>query len=123
MALAMVVSTVLLGLSGAAQAKTHPRHHHHHGGGGGGGGTVAPVPPVMVVSASPNPVVDTGAVIMTVVQVETSPSFAGDMVNVSSSQLADSCLLIYFIAFRGNFRRERRPDPRQRGERHRRDRG
>ncbi|HXQ60849.1 MAG TPA: hypothetical protein VN796_00875 [Acidimicrobiales bacterium] len=90
----------LLGVSGAAQAKTHPRHHHHHGGGGGTGGTG---PPLMVVSASPNPVVDTGGVIMTVVQVETNPSLAGDMVNVSSSQLADSCLLIYFVAYRGNF--------------------
>jgi hypothetical protein len=57
----------------------------------------------MVVSATPNPVVDTGAVMMTVVQVETSPSFAGDMVNVSSSQLANACLLIYFVAYRGNF--------------------
>jgi hypothetical protein len=57
----------------------------------------------MVVSATPNPVVETGDVIMTVVQVETSPSFAGDMVNVSSSQLANSCLLIYFVAYRGNF--------------------
>jgi hypothetical protein len=42
-------------------------------------------------------------VMMTVVQVETSPSFAGDEINVSSSQLAQSCLLIYFIPFRGNF--------------------
>ncbi|MGH9016487.1 MAG: hypothetical protein ACRDY1_01950 [Acidimicrobiales bacterium] len=54
-------------------------------------------------TASPNPVIDTGAVIMTVVQVETSPSFAGDQINVSSSQLAQSCLLVYFIPFRGNF--------------------
>jgi hypothetical protein len=40
---------------------------------------------------------------MTVVQIETSAAFAGDQINVSSSQLAQSCLLVYFIPFRGNF--------------------
>jgi len=95
------MSTSLLGVSAVAQAKA-PSHHHHHGGGSGGasGGPA----PVMVVTASPNPLVETGpSVVMTVVQVETSPSYAGDLVNVSSQQLAASCGTVFFIAFRGNF--------------------
>jgi hypothetical protein len=48
-------------------------------------------------------VVDTDGVIMVVVQVETSAAFAGDLVDVSSTQLASSCALVYFIPFRGNF--------------------
>ena len=101
--MAVVLSLVLLGFSGIAQAKAHPHPHRHHHGGGAAGGATPPPAPTMVVTASPNPVVVTGAVIMTVVQVETSPSFAGDEINVSSSQLAQSCLLVYFIPFRGNF--------------------
>ena len=105
MALAWVVIVPLLGVSGVAQAKPH--HHHHRGGGGAGGGTgkgTGSAPPTMVVTASPNPLVETGpSLVMTVVQVETSPSFAGDSVLVSSSQLSAACGVLYFVAFRGNF--------------------
>ncbi len=102
--LGAVLGITLLGVSSVAQAKTsHPHHHHHHGGGGTGGTTGGP-PPVMVVSASPNPLVETGpSLIMTVIQVATSPSFAGDQLNVSSSQLSASCGTVFFVAFRGNF--------------------
>ncbi|HVC70020.1 MAG TPA: hypothetical protein VNC61_07110 [Acidimicrobiales bacterium] len=102
--LTVVLSVSLLGVSSVAQAKPAAhRHHHHHGGGGAGGGTGAPAP-LMAVTASPNPLVETGpSLIMTVVQVTTSPSLAGDLVNVSSSQMAASCGLVYFVPFRGNF--------------------
>jgi hypothetical protein len=73
------------------------------GAGGTGSGSGAS-DPSMVVTASPNPVVETGpSLVMSVVQVEASPALAGDSVLVSSSQLAASCELVYFIAFRGQF--------------------
>jgi len=51
----------------------------------------------MIVTASPNPLVETGqSSVNTVVQVETSPSFAGDRVSISSSQLIASCAEVYF---------------------------
>jgi hypothetical protein len=57
----------------------------------------------MVVTASPNPLIETGpSLVMTVVQVSTSPSFADDNVTLSSTQLLSSCSLLYFIPFRGN---------------------
>ena len=103
MTLVALVTVSLLGVSSVAQAKAPHQHRHHHGAGGTGGATGGP-PPVMVVTASPNPVVETGpSLVMTVIQVETSPSLAGDEVNVSSSQLAASCGVVYFVAFRGNF--------------------
>ncbi len=116
LALTAVVSMPLAGVASATPVKSakgsaawcadHPTKQNKpictNSAGGGGTGSGAPAP-TMVVTASPNPVMDTGAVIMTVVQVETSPAFAGDSVIVSSSQLANSCLLVYFIPFRGNF--------------------
>ena len=46
----------------------------------------------MVVTVSPNPLVETGqSNITAVVQVETNPSLAGDPVDISSSQLESSC--------------------------------
>lgn len=79
----------------------HPeRQNKPCASGGGQGGQAAP----MVVTASPNPLVETGSsLVMAVVQVEANPAFAGDNVVVSSSQLAAVCTVVYFIAFRGNF--------------------
>jgi hypothetical protein len=57
------------------------------GAGGGTGGT----PPAITVTVSPD-LVETGqSEIDAVVEVETSPSYAGDTVDIDSSQLAASC--------------------------------
>jgi len=51
----------------------------------------------MVVTADPNPLVETGtSSVNAVVQVETNPSLAGDQVIVSSSQLVKSCGNVFF---------------------------
>ncbi len=93
--LTVVASMPILGVAGIASAKTH---HHHHGGSGGstGGGTGGPAP-LITVTVDPNPLVETGqSEIWGVVQVETSPSFAGDKVNIDSSQLEASCHTLDF---------------------------
>jgi len=59
---------------------------------GTGGASGAGTDPI-VVSVSPNPLVETGqSEIHAVIQVETSPAFAGDPVLISSSQLLASCM-------------------------------
>jgi len=60
---------------------------------------VRPGPPPcgISVSISPNPLVETGdSDVRAVVQVEACPSFAGDLVNIDSSQLVDSCAAVSF---------------------------
>jgi hypothetical protein len=77
----------------AAKCATHPtlKKCAKAGSGGGTGGTVAP--PLITVAVSPNPLVETGqSEVHAVVEVETNPSFAGDEVNIDSSQLEASCL-------------------------------
>ena len=122
--LTVVASMPLLGMAGIASAKTH---HHHHGGSGGstGGGTGGP-PPFITVTVDPNPLVETGqSEVHAVVQVETSPSFAGDMVNIDSSQLEASCRGVSYFSLRHEtwpVILEPEPDqrrPRQRRQRHR----
>jgi hypothetical protein len=93
----------LLGMAGVASAKStkaaaakcakHPNHKKCKAGGGTGtGGTGGPPPPTITVEVDPNPLVETGqSEIHAVIQVETSPSFAGDAVNIDSSQLSASC--------------------------------
>jgi hypothetical protein len=99
-ALAVVVALPLLGTSGVASAKAktkagcHKTHSCKSGGGvgsGGGSGTgSAPAP--ITVQIDPNPLVETGqSYVVATIQVETSPAFAGDSVNISSSQLTASC--------------------------------
>ena len=101
--LSMMVATPLVGLSGSASAVTkgspgwcaaHPAKAKKLAAcaaGGEGGGTGGP-PPVITVQVDPNPLVETGpSEVLGVIQVETSPSFAGDPVDISSSQLAASC--------------------------------
>jgi len=47
---------------------------------------------LITVTVDPNPLVETGqSEVHAVIQVETSPSFAGDEVNIDSSQLSSSC--------------------------------
>ena len=100
--IALAVS--LLALAGPAQARAHAKHHHHHTGGGAASGGGPAIPPSIVVSASPDPVVESGpSTVMTTVQVEASPAFSGDIVNVSSTQMASSCGLVYFVPYQGNF--------------------
>jgi hypothetical protein len=98
--LTVAVSLPLLGVSAVAQARPHASRHHHKAAGGGTG--APPATPVMVATASPNPLVETGpSLVMATIQVETNPELADDPVNVSSSQLAASCALVYYIPFVG----------------------
>jgi hypothetical protein len=76
------LSVACVGVSGVAGAKGH----HHHGAGKGG-----PSAPITV-QVDPNPMVETGqSYVAGVVQVETSPAYAGDDVEIDSSQLVSSC--------------------------------
>jgi hypothetical protein len=98
--MAVVVSLPLLGMSGVASARVKAGCHKTHScksGGGSGSGTGGVGPAPITVQIDPNPLVETGqSEIVATVQVETSPSFAGDAVNISSSQLAASCVLVLF---------------------------
>ena len=95
-ALTVVVAMPLLGMSSIASAKSvkataakcakHP--HKCKGGGGGSGGPT----PNIIVTVAPNPLIETGqSEVHAVVQVETSPNFAGDPVFIYSQQLVNSC--------------------------------
>jgi len=103
-ALTVVVSMPLLGMAGVASARsakycsTHPKAAKCQTGTGGSTGTgKGGPPPLITVTVDPNPLVETGqSEIHGVVQVETSPSFAGDEVNIDSSQLEASCETLTF---------------------------
>jgi hypothetical protein len=95
-AMAMVVSLPLLGLSGVASAKAvkgcHKTHSCKSGGGGTTGSGTGGDPAPITVQIDPTPLVETDqSDVMAIVQVETSPSFAGDSVELSSSQLQSAC--------------------------------
>lgn len=100
-ALTIALALPLLGTSGVAVAKVkarscHKTHSCQSGGGGGSTGTGGATPP-MTVQVDPNPLVETGASdVLTVVQVETSPIFAGDIVTVSSPQMSTACQATFF---------------------------
>jgi hypothetical protein len=104
-ALTVVITMPLIGLAGVASAapkgsakwcaahakaaKTTPACQTTTGGGGTGG-----TPPVteIQVTASPDPLIETGeSQIDTIIEVEAQPAFAGDTVYVSSQQLDNSC--------------------------------
>jgi hypothetical protein len=97
-ALVVVVSMPLLGLSTVASAKVkgcHKTHSCKSGGTGSGGGTGG-TPPLMTVQLDPNPLVETSqSNVDAVIQVETNPSLAGDEVVIQSSQLLASCSILY----------------------------
>jgi len=99
-ALAAVVALPLLGTSGIASAKgaagCHKTKTCKSGGGSGTGGAPAPI----TVQVDPNPLVETGtSLVVATIQVETSPAFAGDEINIDSSQLSDACYNeVYFIS-------------------------
>jgi hypothetical protein len=100
-AVAVVVSMPLLGLSGVASAKAakgcHKTHTCKTGGSGTGTGTgTGAGDPAMTVQIDPSPVVETGqSNLDVIVQVETSPSYAGDVVTISSSQLNATCVYVF----------------------------
>jgi hypothetical protein len=112
-ALTVVVSMPVLGMAGVASAKT-AKHHVNcslkknagkkacaAAGGSGSGGSASG--PAIVVTVNPNPLVETGqSEIHAVIEVETSPAFAGDYVTISSSQVVSSCdnASVYFDTVR-----------------------
>jgi hypothetical protein len=99
-ALAVVVVLPLVGLSGTATAKVKAKgcHKTHTCKSGGGSATGGATPGPITVQIDPDPVVETGSsAIAVVVQVESSPSFAGDTVDITSSQLEATCT--EFIGF------------------------
>jgi hypothetical protein len=105
--LTAVASLSLFALSGVASAsnpvgsaKWCANHPHSklaacQSGGGGGTGGAPPPPPTITVTVSPNgssSLVETGqSEIHAVVEAETSPAFADDIVDINSQQLANSC--------------------------------
>ena len=113
MALTMVLAVPMVGLSGVASAQAasakgkaapncvkHPNRAKCLNGGTGSGSGSGAAPLLMTVTASPNPVLETAeSDVITEIQVETSPSFAGDEVNISSSQFLASCRDMIFTAF------------------------
>jgi hypothetical protein len=106
-ALAVVVALPLLGASGVASAKAAKGCHKTHtcrsaGGTGTGTGGTGAADPTITVQIDPNPLVETSqSDLNAVIQVETSPSFAGDPVVISSSQLIASCSVIFFNTEQG----------------------
>jgi hypothetical protein len=108
-ALTVVAAMPLLGMAGVASAKTakasaakclkHPNRQKCQAAGGGATGSGSGgAPAQMTITVSPNPLVETGqSEIHAIVQIETLPSFAGDVVNVDSSQLTASCALVQFV--------------------------
>jgi hypothetical protein len=104
-ALVAVAGLCLGGLSGLAGAKAknpvgsvkwcrnHPKSklaacRKSTGGGGGSGGA----PPPITLTVAPGPLVETGlSEVYAVVEVETSPAFSQEVVDIESLQLADVC--------------------------------
>jgi hypothetical protein len=112
----VVVSMGLLGMSGIASAakKGSPTWCAKHpalaasvascgsSSGSGTGSGAGADPPLITVQIDPTPAVETDqSDIWAVVQVETSASFAGDAVSISSSQLTASCLTTFFLTNSG----------------------
>jgi hypothetical protein len=103
----VVVAMPVMGMSGIASAKTakaakataacvkHPNRAKclNAGGGSTGTGSGSGGAPVQItVQVDPQPVVETGqSEVHVVIQVETLPQFAGDDVNIDSSQLEQAC--------------------------------
>jgi hypothetical protein len=103
-AMAVVISLPVLGMSGVASAKAakgcHKTHTCKSGGGSPTGSGTGADPAPITVQIDPNPLVETGqSDVLATVQVETSPSFAGDEVNVSWSQLQASCFTTLASSF------------------------
>jgi hypothetical protein len=100
--LALVVGLPLFSISGIASAKVkakgcHKTHTCQKGGGAPAGGGTGGAPAPITIQIDPNPaVVMLSSVVAVVVQVEANPAFAGDAVDLSSSQFAGSCNTMAF---------------------------
>ncbi|HVC69048.1 MAG TPA: hypothetical protein VNC61_02165 [Acidimicrobiales bacterium] len=106
----------LLGMSGIASAKAtkaakgspawcakHAKKAACKTGSGSGGATGGGSGPQITVQVDPQPLVETGqSEVHAIVQVETLPSFAGDLVNIDSSQLEASCATLTFENLQNN---------------------
>jgi len=96
-ALTVVMAMPLMAMSSVASARTAKAGaakcaKHAHKCTKGGGGATGGAPANIYVSVSPNPLIETGqSEVHAIVQVETSPSFAGDPVFIYSQQLVNSC--------------------------------
>ena len=112
-ALTVVAAMPLMGMAGIASAKSakaggtkcavHSTKKKCQSSGGGTSTGKGGPPPLITVTVDPNPLVETGqSEIHGVVQVETSPSFAGDEVNIDSSQLESSCGSLDFENLQGD---------------------
>jgi hypothetical protein len=102
-ALTVVVAMPLLGMSGIASAHVTKAAKHHHkapaGGGSSTGSGSGGASPQIQVTVAPNPLVETGqSEVHAIIEVETLPSFAGDVVSVSSSQLNASCANVFYTS-------------------------
>jgi hypothetical protein len=106
-ALALIVTLPVLGQAVVASAKTtkaapkvcakHPNRAKCAQGAGGATGGPGGSNPQITVEVDPNPLVETAqSEVHAVVQVETLPAFAGDSVNIDSSQLSASCAVVDF---------------------------
>jgi len=111
-ALTVVAAMPVMGMAGIASAKSakaggtkcavHSTKKKCQSSGGGTSTGKGGPPPLITVTVDPNPLVETGqSEIHGVVQVETSPSFAGDEVNIDSSQLEASCEWLKFENLQG----------------------
>ncbi|MGH9016620.1 MAG: hypothetical protein ACRDY1_02620 [Acidimicrobiales bacterium] len=104
----LVVAVPAGAVAGAAEAKTakakatancvkHPKRAKCQNAGGGSSTGSGGSSPQITLQIDPEPVVETGqSEVHAVLQVESLPSFAGDVVDVSSSQLSASCANIDF---------------------------
>jgi hypothetical protein len=103
-AVTILVASALMatsGLAGATGTKATPKacvKHPHRvrcantGGGAATGGATAGTSPQITLQVDPEPVIETSSsAIAAVIQVEASPSLAGDIVNVDSAQLEQAC--------------------------------
>jgi hypothetical protein len=107
-ALIVVAAMPLMGLSGIASAKAtkgsaawcakHAKKAACKAGGAGATGSGSGgAAPLITVEVDPNPLVETGqSEVTAVVQVETNPQYAGDLVNIDSSQLEQACASLDF---------------------------
>jgi hypothetical protein len=97
---AVMISLPVLGMSGVASAKAPGCHKTHSctRGGTTGGATGSATTGPITIQIDPNPLVETGpSDILGTIQVETSPSLAGDPVDISSSQLNASCEMVQYL--------------------------
>jgi len=117
--LTVVVSMPLLGMAGVASAKAGPNFCKNHPnskraictGSSSTGGATGTSTTNIAVTIDPNPLVETGqSEIHAVIQVETLANFAGDVVDINSSQLVSSCASVAYETVAGGLPPQTSPD-------------